>query len=131
MNFKIYIPEKIKNKHQQAAVKEYEKRLSRYCKIKTIIYKDETELEKLPSKTYKIRITPQGDTITSEALADKINHLGVTGKSDVTFIIHDSIDSNEILALSKMDLSVGMTTTVLYEQIYRGFRINNNEPYHK
>jgi 23S rRNA (pseudouridine1915-N3)-methyltransferase len=131
MNIKIYIPPKIKDKDELNAIQEYEKRLSRYCKFKIITIKSVEELSKLPEKIYKIKISPIGQVISSEDLAERINRYGLTGKSDVAFILEQEIDADEHLALSKMTMGTGISTTVLIEQIYRAYRIMRNEPYHK
>ncbi len=131
MNIKIYISEKIKDKDELNAIQEYEKRLSRYCKFKIITVKSVEELSKLPEKIYKIKISPRGQVISSEDLAERINRYGLTGKSDVAFILDQEIDVDEHLALSKMTMGTGISTTVLIEQIYRAYRIMKNEPYHK
>jgi len=130
MNIKVYVTEKVKDKYQLAAIKEYDKRLSRYCKIKQVIIK-ENELDKIPSKSYKIGLNDKSDTIMSEDLANKLEHLALTGKSDVAIVLVDQVQADEYLSLSSMTMSTGMTLTVLYEQIYRAFRIMKNEPYHK
>lgn len=130
MNINVYIDEKIKNKHQLDAIKEFDKRLSRYCKIKLKIIKA-SDLDDISTRSYKIYIYDSGESLTSEAFSEKINHLGVTGKSDIAFILMKTDDYDEALSLSSMTLSTGMTVTVLYEQIYRAYRIMRNEPYHK
>lgn len=133
MNFKIVIIGKIKNKAQKEAIQEYQKRLSRYCKIKLIEYKSLEDYEKnLSSQTYTIQMTTHDQSISSEALSEHINRLGVTGKSDVTIVYTDEvIEHDEKLSVSKMSLSIGMFAITIYEQIYRAYRIMRNEPYHK
>jgi len=131
MNIKVYVLEKTKDKNQLAAIKEYDKRLTRYCKIKLFTLKNEEELNKLPEKSYKIMVHEKHETISSEALADKIQTLGLIGKSDISLILSDSEEFDDSFALSKMTMSTGMSLTVLYEQIYRAYRIMKNEPYHK
>jgi 23S rRNA (pseudouridine1915-N3)-methyltransferase len=133
MNFKIVIIGKIKNKAQKEAIQEYQKRLSRYCKIKLIEYKSLEDYEKnLSSQTYTIQMTTHDQSISSEALSEHINRLGVTGKSDVTIVYTDeAIEHDEKLSVSKMSLSIGMFAITIYEQIYRAYRIMRNEPYHK
>lgn len=130
MNIKVYVTTKVKNKHQLAAIKEYDKRLSRYCKISMVEVKNIND-HNIPAKSYKILIDETSQSISSEDLADKLNHLAVTGKSDLAFILFDTEEFDEKLALTSMTMSLGMTLTVLYEQVYRAFRIMKNEPYHK
>lgn len=133
MNFKIYIIGKIKSKPQKDAIAEYAKRLTRYCKIKSIEVKDiDTLLKKINDKTYVIKLSTKGYNPSSEELAEKISALALGGKSDVSIVItEDEISFDEHLSLSPMEMSLGMTSTVLYEQIYRAYRIINNQAYHK
>lgn len=133
MNFKIIIINKLTNKAHKDALAEYQKRLSRYCKIKLIEYKSIEEYKKnSTSQSYVIQMTTEDETLTSEALAEYINRLGVTGKSDVTIVYtNENIDHDERYSVSKMQLSDQMFAITMYEQIYRAFRIMRNEPYHK
>lgn len=137
MNFKIYVIGDIKDKFYKEAIKEYDKRLSRYCKIKIIKLKNADTLKKeLSTKTYVILISTAGQLLSSVELANKINELGVRGKSDVSIIYVDNgisidIEPNEHISLSKMSMDIGLATTIIYEQIYRAYRILNNQPYHK
>ncbi len=131
MNLKIYVDEKVKDKFQLQAIKEYDKRLTRYCKMKQVIFKDQEELSKISDRTYKIIVNITGKSISSEELANKLEHLGVIGKSDIAFILSDDFQGDDHICLSSMSMSTGMSLTVLYEQIYRAFRIQKNEPYHK
>ncbi|WP_019120878.1 23S rRNA (pseudouridine(1915)-N(3))-methyltransferase RlmH [Brevibacillus massiliensis] len=133
MNFKIYVIGDKIEKFYLEGIKEYEKRLSRSCKIQLHHFKNlESLSKKLSDKTYKIVISSKGNTISSEELADKINLLGVTGKSDVSLLIGaDSIPHDEVLSISPMEMDLGLKTTIIFEQIYRAYRILNNEPYHK
>jgi 23S rRNA (pseudouridine1915-N3)-methyltransferase len=133
MNIKIYIVGDKIEKTFLEGIKEYEKRLSRYCKIKLQHFRNEQQLlKKLTDKTYKISISVMGKSVTSEELAEKINHLGITGKSDVTFVISDdNIPHDELLAISPMEMDLGIKTLIMFEQVYRSYRILNNEPYHK
>lgn len=133
MNIKIYlIGDKIP-KYFRSAIQEYEKRLSKYCKIKLIEIKNEDALRKvLSNSSYKILVSKNGSNPSSTELADKIGTLGNTGKSEVEIIYGiETIDVNEILAISKMDIDSSLLITILYEQIYRAHRILNNHSYHK
>ncbi|MGR6904598.1 23S rRNA (pseudouridine(1915)-N(3))-methyltransferase RlmH [Lysinibacillus sp. BSL11] len=133
MNIKIYIVGDKIEKTYLEGIKEYEKRLSRYCKVKLQHFKNEEQLlKKISDKTYKILVSVMGTTVTSEELAEKINQLGITGKSDVTIIIGaDNLPHDDLLAISPMEMDLGIKTLIMFEQIYRSFRILNNEPYHK
>ncbi|ANS76486.1 50S rRNA methyltransferase [Paenibacillus yonginensis] len=133
MRFTIYtICEKVE-KFYLEAIKEYEKRLSRYCTIKLIHLKREDQLEKkLSDSSYKIVVTNTKQSLSSEELAEKINDLGVSGTSDISIIIgSETAPYDEKLMLSQMDMDKGLQTTILIEQLYRAFRIIHNHPYHK
>ena len=133
MNFKIYLVGNKIDKFYMEAIKEYEKRLSRYCKIQLIQVKNQNQLSKINQiKSYKILVSPKGQQISSEELADKINSLAISGKSDIAFIIDmENAPWDEILSISPMEMDPGLKATILFEQIYRAYRIINNEPYHK
>ena len=86
-----------------------------------------------------IALEIQGKALTSEALSEKIQSLGIAGKSDLVFIIGGSIGlSDEVLSradfrlsFSKMTFPHQMMRVILLEQIYRSFKIIRNETYHK
>ncbi len=150
---------KIKEKYLRDAVAEYVKRLGKYCKLEIIEVADEktqeraSETEEMAVRSkegerilkhvkedaYVITLEIQGKQISSEALADKIEELGVQGKSHVVFIIGGSIGlgmevmkrSDYALSFSRMTFPHQLMRVILLEQIYRGFRIINGEPYHK
>jgi len=77
--------------------------------------------------------------ISSEEFSAYIQDLGVNGKSDVVFVIGGSLGlsqevlnrANYKLCFSKMTFPHQLFRVMLLEQIYRGFRIMKNEPYHK
>ena len=133
MNFKIYIVGKKIDGFYQEAIQEYQKRLSRYCKINYSFVKNEEQLaKKISNKTYIINISPSGQEVSSEELAQKINDWAVSGISDIT-IINSSpkIPTQEHLVISSMEMDPGLMTTIIFEQIYRSYRILNNQAYHK
>lgn len=133
MKFTLYAVSEKMEKFYIEAMKEYEKRLSRYCTIKLIQLKKEDQLEKrLNDSSYKILIATTKQTLSSEELASKINDLGVSGKSDISIIIgSNTAQYDELLALSQMEMDLGLEATILVEQLYRAFRIIHNHPYHK
>ncbi len=133
MNITIYT-KKISKKFITSANNEYLKRLSKYCKIKLITKNDfEKVLEKIDDKTYTINVNCINETISSENLAEYLNELAVNSNSKISIFINSESDFcfNKNITLSKMNIDDELLSTVLLEQIYRGFRINNNEPYHK
>lgn len=133
MKYKIYIVGKIKEKYYKEAIKEYSKRLSRYCKIELIERKNIDYIKKdLTDKTHVILINTSGNQLTSVELSNKINTLAVGGKSDISIIYtNEKIDYNEHISIAGIEMNESLAITLIYEQIYRGYRILNNEPYHK
>ena len=134
------------------AIKEYEKRLSRFCSLsiievqeealeKSIDKKIEKESAKLISacKGVIILLDREGKMVSSEDLAETFNKLSSQGVSEVSFVIGGSKGvSDELKQKSKFVYSFGKITfphqlfrVVLLEQIYRGFSINSGLPYHK
>ena len=150
---------KIKEKYFTMAIDEYSKRLSRYCKLEIIEVPDEktpdgasdTEedmirdkegkkiLKALKEDSYVVTLEIEGKMLDSVELSQKINQIGVSGKSHITFIIGGSLGlSDEVkskadykLSFSKMTFPHQLMRVVLLEQIYRSYRILGNEPYHK
>lgn len=159
MNITIISVGKIKEKYLKSAINEYSKRLNRYCKLKLIEVSDEkapenlsqTEMENIKDKegegilknvkegTYVIALDIKGKMISSEELAKKLDTLGIQGKSNIVFIIGGSLGlSKNVLNRADFKLSFSPMTfphqlmkVILLEQVYRGFRINRGEPYHK
>lgn len=150
---------KIKERFFQAGIEEYKKRLSKYCKLEIIEVADEktpdhaSELEErkikekeagrlekyIKKEAYVIVLAIDGKMLDSVELSEKIGKLGINGTSHIIFIIGGSLglDENIIkradfkLSFSKMTFPHQMMRMILLEQIYRGYRILNNEPYHK
>lgn len=133
MNFKVYVVSKKIEKFYLEAVAEYEKRLSRYCKIELVQVKNESALlKKLSDKSYMVKINNVGEKLSSELLAEKIESYGLSSVSDISLVIGDvELECQESFCISPMDMDPGLEAAVLFEQIYRGYRIINGEPYHK
>lgn len=132
MKITIYT-QKISKKFISSANSEYLKRLSKYCKIKVIEKTNfEKELDDI-NKTYKINLTIEKDTIRSEDFADYLGSLALNSNSNVSFFVNSSSDFSfdDTITISKMGINEELLTTILLEQIYRAYRINKNEPYHK
>ncbi len=150
---------KIKEKYFTLAIDEYRKRLSRYCKLEIIEVNDEKTpdqaseaeenqikkiegeriLKHIKNDGYVIALAIEGTMLSSTDLADKVEQLGVDGASHLIFIIGGSLGlSSEVLSkadyklsFSKMTFPHQLMRVVLLEQIYRAYRINTNQPYHK
>lgn len=134
MHINIYINKKIKDKNIKNATEEYLKRLSKYCKIKTINIKKKDNLESiLRDSKYSILISNKEKSISSEDLAKNISSLNINGISELNIFIET--DSNLIydssFCLTYLNFSEEIDYMILLEQIYRSYRIINNEPYHK
>lgn len=145
---KIICVGKIKEKYLRDAIYEYEKRLSKYTKMDIIEVPDQVNnvLEKekdlimkhINPKDYIITLEIEGQNITSLELAKKLDKIYITN-SNITFIIggsyglHNDIKklSNYALSFSKMTFPHQLFRVLLLEQIYRCFKINKNESYHK
>lgn len=147
MNINVICAGKLKENYLRDAAAEYEKRLSRYCKLKIIEVDDgpdkaaecERILKRLDLSSYVITLEIEGKSLSSEEFAGKIEGLGVGGVSDITFIIggSDGLDlkvtqkARESMSFSQLTFTHQMMRIILLEQIYRGFKIINKEPYHK
>lgn len=159
MNISLITVGKLKEKYLKLAIDEYSKRLSRYCKLDIIELPDEKTpdnasekeeimikekegqniLKHIKENSFVIALDLKGNMISSEEMAAYIKGLGVKGNSNIVFIIGGSLGlstevlkrANYKLCFSKMTFPHQLFRVMLLEQIYRAFRINNNEPYHK
>ncbi len=159
MNITVVAVGKIKEKYFSDGVKEYEKRLSRYGKVEILEVADEKTpdgaspaeedrirekegeriLARLRDDAYTVALAIDGRMLSSEELADFIGRKGVEGISRLQFIIGGSLGlsgavlrrADYRLSFSKMTFPHQLMRVILLEQIYRGFRILNHEPYHK
>ena len=143
---KILCVGKIKENYLREMIMDYEKRISKYHKIEIIEVKDEDNLEKekehllpfISPRDYVITLEILGSVMSSENLAKKIDELFLN-YSIITFVIgsslglHDDIKkrANFALSFSKFTFPHGLFRGILLEQIYRSFKIINNESYHK
>jgi 23S rRNA (pseudouridine1915-N3)-methyltransferase len=159
VNISIITVGKLKEKYLRLGIDEYLKRLSAYAKVEVIEVADEkapeelSELEMLQVKqkegeriltkisqdTYVIALAIQGKLASSEELAVSLDKLATYGKSKIAFVIGGSLGlseevlkrSNEQLSFSRMTFPHQLMRLILVEQIYRAYRINRGEPYHK
>lgn len=159
MNIDIAAVGKIKEKYLVEGIKEYSKRLNRYCTLRIIEVEDERTpetmsdkemeeakrkegerlLSRIPDQALVIALAIDGKQLSSEELSEKISDIMVGGTSHIVFIIGGSLGlPEEVLARSQIKLSFSKMTfphqmmrMILLEQIYRAFRIIKNEPYHK
>ena len=149
---KIICIGKIKEKFYRDATLEYLKRLSKYTKVEIVELSDinsdninitlekekEEILSRIKEKEYIVTLEIEGNELNSIELSNKINELQMTN-SNITFIIggsygiHEDIKkmSNYKLSFSKLTFPHQLFRVMLLEQIYRSFKILNNETYHK
>jgi 23S rRNA (pseudouridine1915-N3)-methyltransferase len=150
---------KIKEKFYRDAISEYSKRLSKYCSFEIIEVQDEMTpdragdnecelikekeagriISKIRENTYLCTLEINGEKYSSEKFAQCIEKAAVSGKSHITFVIGGSLGLHRTvtdradwhLSFSDMTFPHQLMRVILSEQIYRAFRIINNEPYHK
>ncbi len=159
MNISIITVGKLKEKYLKQGIDEYLKRLSSYAKIEIMEVSDEkapeelsaVEMEQVKQKegerilsklhpdTYVIALAIDGKQKSSEELADSLDKLATYGKSKIAFVIGGSLGlssevlqrADERLSFSKMTFPHQLMRLILVEQVYRAYRINRGEPYHK
>ena len=159
MKITIVCVGKVKEKYLRDAISEYEKRLSRYCRLQVIEVADEKTpdgasavaedqirekeaeriLKNLRSEDPVVTLEIEGKQVDSVSFAQKIEQMGVEGVSHIQFVIGGSLGLHEKvskvsgwkLSFSKMTFPHQLMRVILLEQIYRGYRIINGEPYHK
>lgn len=137
MNIHVVVFMRKTEKFYENAAAEYQKRLGRYCKIKV----SRVSPGKMPAEPEEpcFLLVPGGRMMSSEELAERISEAQIRGISRVTVIIpgeepfsaSDWSRQPEELSLSPMEMSPGLTLTVVLEQIYRAYKIIHNETYHK
>lgn len=150
---------KVREKFIKDGIKEYTKRLSRFCNIEIIEVQDEQVpnnisitqeelirkkegeriLKRIRQDSILIALDINGEKFDSEGFAKKINQYAIIGNPHITFIIGGSIGldyeiiktANLKLSLSDMTFPHQLVRVILLEQIYRSFKIIKGEPYHK
>lgn len=159
MKITIICVGKIKEDFYRKAVSEYEKRLSRYCKLEIIEVQDEKTpdnaspvmedqikekeaariLKHIKEDAYVFSLEIEGSKPDSVSFANQLDQLAVQGKSHIQFIIggslglHQSVSkaAHQSISFSNMTFPHQLMRVILLEQIYRGYRIIKGEPYHK
>lgn len=159
VNISILTIGKLKEKYLLQGINEYLKRLTAYAKVEIIEMPDEkapenlsdTEMEQVKQKegerilskisddTHVIALAINGKMKSSEELAEDLDKLATYGKSKIAFVIGGSLGlsnevmkrANDTLSFSKMTFPHQLMRLILLEQVYRAFRINRGEPYHK
>jgi len=159
MKIKIYAIGKLKEEYLKIGIQEYVKRLTPYCQVEILELPDEpvkenpstSEIEIVKNKEcdrvikllknneYLIALDLVKNQPTSVEFASILKNKFVEGGSNISFVIGGSYGLSEAiktranysLCLSNMTFLHQMTRLILLEQIYRAFKINNNEVYHK
>lgn len=157
MKINIIAVGKIKEKYLREAIDEYKKRLTKFCSLNIIEINEsvakvenishikkslEEEGQAIISKIkneYVIVLDLDGKEHSTIELSEKIKNIALKGNSEITFIIGGSYGLNEDvkrkadlrLSFSKLTFPHQLFRLILLEQIYRIFKIINNEPYHK
>lgn len=143
---KILCVGKIKEKYLNDLINDYKTRITKYHKIEIIELKDSNItnesneiLNYLNEKEFNICMDINGKEYTSVELSKIIDNIFTNGYGNITFIIGGSDGINELvknkcnlrLSFSKLTFPHGLFRGILLEQIYRSFKILNNESYHK
>lgn len=159
MRITIICVGKIKEEFYRKAVAEFEKRLSKYCKLDIIEVQDEKTpdgagraleeqikekeaariLKNIKEDAFVYTLEIDGENPDSVSFANQLNQLAIRGKSHIQFIIggslglHDSVQkrADRAISFSKMTFPHQLMRVILLEQIYRSYRIIAGEPYHK
>lgn len=143
---KIICSGKIKEKYLMELIEDYKLRIGKYHKISIIEIKDENDLSKealnilknVENNEYVVACAINGEELTSVEFADFIDKTFLH-YSCIDFIIGSSTGldksvydrANKLVSFSRFTMPHGLFRGVLLEQIYRTFKINNNETYHK
>ena len=150
---------KLKEKYLQDALSEYSKRLSKYCNLNIIELPDEklpnnlndslinqikqkesnNILSHIEKGSYVLALDLKGKQFSSEEFSKKIADISLNSFSSITFIIGGTLglyenvlkNSNELICFSKMTFPHQLIRIFLLEQIFRAFKISNNETYHR
>ena len=158
MNITVICIGKLKEKYLKEAVSEYSKRLSRFvkldiaelpdCKIpenaspaqeRAVLDKEgEKILSRIKPDSYTVAMCIEGKQLSSTEFARELNQISMVS-GNITFIIGGSLGlSDDVKKRADMHLSFGRITlphqlmrVILLEQVYRGYKINNHEAYHK
>lgn len=159
MNITVLCVGKIKEAYLRDGIGEYAKRLSRYAKLTVTELADEktpenaseaenlkiinTEgdriLAKIKDSDYVCALVINGKMYSSEEFSDYLSKVQITSKGNLVFVIGGSLGLSEAvlaraddkISFSKMTFPHQLMRMILLEQVYRGYRIMNHEPYHK
>ena len=147
VNIKIICVGSLKEKFHKEEVNEYLKRLQRFAKVEIVEVDEENVLikegqrliSKIKNDDYVFLLDLHGKEISSEDFAVKMKNILLEGYSSILFVIGGSLGlsdelrkrANFALKISPMTFTHQMTRIIILEQIYRSFKINSNQTYHK
>lgn len=159
MKIKVVCVGKLKEKFYREAVNEYAKRLGAYTNIEIVEVTDEKTpdkasdllneqiknkegervLGKIKASEYVILLDLKGKMYTSEEVSAQLENWMISGKSEFTFVIGGSLGvsssvkqrADAMWCFSRMTFPHQLMRVILLEQVYRAFKIMQNEPYHK
>ena len=158
MEIQILCVGKLKEKYLINGIKEYSKRLSKYTRVvitevpdvmapenlseadqEKVKDQEASKLRKHIKDSYVVALALEGKMYDSVGFAKEIEKIQTYHNSRITFLIGGSLglsksllkEANLLLSFSKMTFPHQLMRLILLEQIYRSFRILNNEPYHK
>lgn len=159
MRIQLVVVGKLKEHYLKDGVAEYTKRLRPYTRLETIEVSEDKASESLSAKErelvkqregerliaklkadrHVIALDIKGDELSSEQFAAYMHRLGTSGQSEVAFVIggslglsQDVLDRADLrLSFSRMTFPHQLMRLILLEQIYRAFKINRGETYHK
>lgn len=159
MKISVIAVGKLKEKYLKEGIGEYSKRLTRFCELEILEVEDEQAPENLtPAQELQVKrkeaeriqkkvkegsslviLDVKGEKTSSEGLASKLQSFFISGKSHITFVIGGSLGlDSELLkkadfrfSMSELTFPHQLARLILLEQLYRAFKIINNETYHK
>ena len=158
LNINIVCIGKIKENYLKDAIAEYSKRLSKFCSLNILELQDEklpnklnnsviTEIknkecnkmiQSIKKDSYIICLDLKGKEFSSEDFSKKLENIALNFNSSITFVIGGTLGlnqeilsmSNEKMCFSKMTFPHQLIRVFLLEQLFRAFKISNNETYH-
>jgi 23S rRNA (pseudouridine1915-N3)-methyltransferase len=114
------------------AAREYCKRISRYAKVQCSEGFKQAKHPDTDNQTLTVQIARRGDSLSSHDFASLLASSALSGKSKIVFIVSEQpLHADRTISLSALHIASPLQTVLLLEQVYRAFRIINNEPYHK
>lgn len=138
ITFHIICVGQLRDSYLREAAEEYEKRMSPYCRVKTVETDDRGLIAALPPRAYKIALCVEGGQLSSEELAAKIDSITTAGRADIAFVIGGAdglpesvkVSCDMRLSFSRMTFPHRLMRVILLEQLYRALSIIKGGKYH-